>query len=107
MKWRWYITIAAIKEWMRINRRYGPLEYGNHAFERSENELGELSLTSRLSSSPPAIPGQQLWRGKLTLGSVRQRVECSIAPAQDGGRLPALVWVRLIGRNNRKHERDK
>lgn len=48
-KWKWYITITAIREWMALTGRRGPLEDNNPDFVAAEAELGELSLTAHLA----------------------------------------------------------
>lgn len=96
MKWRWYISIAAIREWMRLAGLSGPLEDTNPDFVAAQDTLGDLSLTARLSRAPPNEHGAMTYRGKVTLGGRRRRVECYVQHAnRTEGALPQLVWVRL------------
>ena len=52
--WRWYLTIAAVRQWMDLTDRRGPLEDDNPDFVAAQNGWGELSLTARLSESASA-----------------------------------------------------
>lgn len=95
-KWRWYISITAVREWMRLAGLSGPCEDANPDFVAAQETLGELSLTARLSRAPPNEHGALTYRGKVTLGSRRRRVECYVQTGRrEEGRLPQLVWVRL------------
>lgn len=65
--WHWYITIAAVREWMHLTGRGGELEDSNPEFVAAQNELGDLSLTATLSESATAkqINGASVYRGSL------------------------------------------
>lgn len=98
--WRWYLTIAAVREWMTLTGRNGPLENNNPAFLAAQSELGELSLTARLSEAATARRkfdrGDAVYRGSATVKGKRRRVECIVMPPQVfEGPLPALVRVTL------------
>ncbi len=95
MTGRWYITIAAVREWMRLTGRGGSLEDTNPAFSAAQAELFALSLTA--SRSPQrGRDGSESWRGYAVVDGRRRRVECSVMPLpRKEGKLPQLVRVRL------------
>jgi hypothetical protein len=99
MTWKWYITVAAVGQWMRITGRRGELEDTNPDFVDAQNELGEFSLTAKLASTPPSRSGaltyRCYWAGRTKHGK-RRRVECQVMPAgRVDGDLPQLVRVKL------------
>lgn len=96
--WRWYLTIAAIREWMTLTGRGGEIEPANPDFAAAEAELGELSQTARLSEegSRRERGASLIYRGKATVGGRRRRVECTVVVTpRPEGPLPQLVRVRL------------
>lgn len=96
MTWRWYLTIATVRQWMAITGRVGELEDTNPDFLAAQEELGQLSLDCRLSRTPEARSGALTYRGKVTLHGRRRRVECTVMPVPRAeGALPQLVRVRL------------
>ena len=95
-KWNWYLTIAAVRQYMALTGLRGDLEDDNPDFVRAQNELGDLSLTARLADAEPTQSGAVRYRGKITLRGRRQRVECTVMPAgRDEGVLPQLLRVTL------------
>jgi hypothetical protein len=105
MTWRWYLSIAAIQEWMEATGRGGIPEDSNPNFVAAERELGELSLTARLVDEPPGTQrsGSLCYRGNITIvDGQRIRVECRVMPARrEEGNLPQLVRVRRKHRGRR------
>jgi len=87
MRWNWYITIAAVEQYMHLAGLRGPLEDSNPAFLHAQDVLGELSLTATLARTPPSRSGALTYRGKVTLHGNR--------PAP-----PAVNYQRLIIRPN-------
>lgn len=49
MKWKWYVTIAAVRQWMELTGGSGPLEDTNPDFVWAQNELGDFSLMAKLA----------------------------------------------------------
>lgn len=96
MDWRWYITIAAVRQWMELTGRRGPLEEDNPDFAAAQNELGDLSLTAKIANTPEHGSGALTYRGKITIGGKRRRIECTVMPIpRTEGRLPQLLRVRF------------
>lgn len=98
MAWKWYITIAAVREWMTLTGRHGDLEGDNPDFVAAQNELGDLSLTARLAvdASERQRNGATIYRGKVTVKGKRLRAECTVMPPlRSEGPLPQLVRVTL------------
>jgi hypothetical protein len=96
--WRWYITIAAVREWMTLTGRRGEMETDNPDFVAAQNELGDLSLTARLAvdASEKQRNGASIYRGKVTVNGKRRRAECTVMPPlRSEGPLPQLVRVTL------------
>ena len=94
MKWQWYITIAAIRQYMDILGETGPLEADNPAFNAAEEALGDLSLTARLTTAR-TNSGAEIYRsGTVRLDDRRRgRFECYVMPSQQSGDLPQLVRI--------------
>lgn len=94
-KWRWYLTIAAVRQYMDLAGLCGPLEESNPDFIRAEEELGQLSLDSTAAQTPLSDSCAAIYRGKVTIGGKRVRIECTVMeqPNKDGG-LPQLLRVR-------------
>jgi hypothetical protein len=110
MKWHWYLTIDAIRQFMAAADMSGEVEAGNPDFELAEELLGQLSLTARKVDAPQSASGALLYRGWVEIPGVgrthkdraaghkgrRRRVECTVMPAgRAEGDLPQLVRVRL------------
>lgn len=96
--WKWYITIAAVREWMTLTGRGGEMEDDNQDFIDAQNELGDLSLTARLAvdASEKQKNGGSIYRGKVTVKGKRVRAECTVMPPlRSEGPLPQLVRVTL------------
>jgi len=94
--WRWYITIAAIRQWMDLTGRTGALEEDNPAFLAAERELGDLSLTAKLAveASERQRSGASIYRGTAQVNGRSVRAECTVMPPLRGeGKLPQLVRV--------------
>jgi hypothetical protein len=93
--WRWYISIAAIKNYMRIMDWPGPLEDENPFFRRAESELGAYSLTARLSNR--TLPsGAVVYRsGRIQIpGRGSRRLDFVVVETlRAEGLLPQLVEV--------------
>lgn len=98
MTGNWYITIAAVRQYMEIAGLSGELETDNPAFAQAEADLIELSYTAKLVESARSDSGALTYRGKVTINGRRMRVECTVMPAErDEGALPQLLRVRLKG----------
>ena len=96
MKWRWYLTIAAVGQYMQLAGLRGPLEDGNPDFLRAEKELGELSLTAKPARTAETRSGAAFYRGKVTIAGKRRRIECTVMPIpRKEGALPQLLRVTL------------
>jgi hypothetical protein len=96
--WKWYITIAAVRQWMTLTGRGGELEEDNPEFIAAQNELGDLSLTARLAvdASEKQKNGGSIYRGKVTVKGKRVRAECTVMPPlRSEGPLPQLVRVTI------------
>ncbi len=93
--WRWYLSVAAVREWMRVTGREGPAELTNPHFAEAQAELGGLSLVATLARTPPNRDGLVTYRGKVTVDGRRVRLDCLVQPRPSpDGPLPQLVWVR-------------
>jgi hypothetical protein len=96
VKWRWYLTVEAIRQYMQLAGLTGPLERTNPDFARAEDELGELSLTAKPARTAEARSGALTYRGKVTIAGKRRRIECTVMPMpRQEGALPQLLRVRL------------
>lgn len=96
--WKWYITFAAVQQWMKLTGRHGELDDDNHDFVAAQNELGDLSLTAKLSevASEKQQSGASIYRGKVTVMGKRVRAECTVMPPiRSEGPLPQLVRVTI------------
>jgi hypothetical protein len=96
--WKWYITIAAVRQWMTLTGRAGDLEDDNPGFIDAQNELGDLSLTATLAldASEKQRNGASIYRGKVTVKGKRVRAECTVMPPlRSEGPLPQLVRVTI------------
>lgn len=96
MKWRWYLTIAAVRQFMELAGLRGELEKSNPDFRAAQEALGELSLTAKTTRATETKSGAVIYRGKVTIGGKRRRIELTVAPAgREEGDLPQLVRVIL------------
>jgi hypothetical protein len=96
MTWQWYLTIAAVRQYMELAGLRGPLELENPDFVRAQEALGELSLTAKLAPTASGKHGADVYRGKVTIHGKRRRIECTVIPTQrEEGSLPQLVRVTL------------
>lgn len=96
MTWRWYLTIAAVQQYMELAGLTGPLEDSNPNFLRAQQELGELSLTAKPAATAETKSGAVIYRGKVTINGKRQRIECTVMPIpRVEGKLPQLLRVTL------------
>lgn len=96
--WKWYLSIAAIRQWMDLTGRSGDLEADNPDFNAAESELGDLSLTARLAveASEKQRSGASIYRGSVKVNGKAVRAECTVMPPlRREGRLPQLVRVTL------------
>ncbi|MGH9339716.1 MAG: hypothetical protein ACRD1R_09065 [Acidobacteriota bacterium] len=96
MKWRWYISISAVEQYMEIAGLRGELEDTNPDFILAQNALGELSLTAKPAPTAQTRSGAEIYRGKVTIRGQRRRIECTVNPyPRVEGDLPQLLRVRL------------
>lgn len=96
MRWEWYLTIAAVRQYMALAGLSGEMEERNPDFVRAQNELGEYSLTSRPVIGKNTESGAAIYRtGQIVLnGRNRVRLEFTVMPVPraEGG-LPQLIRV--------------
>lgn len=96
--WRWYITIAAVRQWMALTGRCGELEDSNPDFLAAQSELGDLSLTATLalSASEKQRDGASVYRGRVMVRGRSVRTECIVMPPlRREGPLSQLVRVTI------------
>jgi hypothetical protein len=95
-EWQWYMTVAAIEQYMNICRMPGDLFDEDQNFRKALEQLGEFSLTARLADIPPTESGAEIYRAKITLRGKRYRIEFTVQPQpRNEGKLPQLLRVRL------------
>lgn len=98
-KWKWYLSIAAVRQYMEIAGLKGECELENPDFDAAQNALGELSLTATPANTPPTQSGAIIYRCWVQLRGQRTRLELTVAPAARAeGALPQLIRVRLKSR---------
>lgn len=98
-RWRWYLSIAAVRQYMEIAGLRGELEDNNPDFVRAQNELGAVSLTATPADAPPSDSGGIIYRPWVHIHGRRTRLELTVTPAgRSEGDLPQLVRVRVKGR---------
>lgn len=98
MDWKWYLSIAAIKQYMEIVGLNGPCEDSNPDFIGAERELGQLSITTQPANTPPTASGGIIYRPNVWIHGKKTRLELTVMPAgREEGSLPQLVRVRLKG----------
>lgn len=96
MTWHWYITIAAVRQYMQLAGLAGDLEDTNPDFVVAQNALGELSLTAKPARTAETESGAVIYRGKVTIRGKRRRIECTVMPIpRVEGKLPQLLRVTL------------
>jgi len=94
MTWKWYLTIAAVRQYMDLADLLGPLEDTNPDFVAAQNALGELSLTAKPARTAETKSGAVIYRGKVTIDGKRRRIECTVMPIpRVEGKLPQLLRV--------------
>jgi len=106
MTWKWYLTIAAVRQYMELAGLRGELEDDNPDYRAAMDDLGELSLTAQRVEGKETRSGGEVWRGRITLyrrrhGKIvlpgkKHRVECVVMPPiRSEGDLPQLVRITL------------
>lgn len=96
MTMRWYITVAAVRQYMAICG-YPPQTDGKH-FNRARRELAELADVARLAKDVGPSQRSQQWRVKATVRGRRTRLELIVATEpRPEGPLPQLIAVRNKG----------
>jgi len=96
MTWRWYITIAAVRQYMDLAGLRGELEDSNPDFVAAQKALGDLSLTAKPVIGKDTKSGATIYRGKVTIAGKRRRIECTVMPVpRIEGALPQLLRVTL------------
>lgn len=99
MTWRWYLTIAAVRQYMTLAGLRGPLEETNPDFRAAQDALGELSLTTKPARTAETKSGAVIYRGKVTIHGKRRRIECTVCTVmpipRTEGALPQLLRVTL------------
>ena len=96
MTWNWYITIAAVRQYMDLAGLAGELEEDNPDFLRAQEALGELSLAAKYVIGKDTESGAAIYRGKVTIGGKRRRIECTVMPVpRKEGSLPQLLRITL------------
>ncbi len=97
--WKWYLSIAAVRQYMDIAGLRGELETDNPDFVAAQNTLGQLSLTATPADTPPTRSGGVIYRCWVEMKSGRKRIELTVTPSpRDEGSLPQLVRVTLKNR---------
>jgi hypothetical protein len=96
MDWKWYLTVAAVRQYMTLAGLRGELEDDNPDFLKAQEALGELSLTAKPVIGKDAQSGAVYYRGKVTIHGKRRRIECTVMPIpRVEGSLPQLLRVTL------------
>ena len=93
---RWYISAAAVKQFMAIQGYVGST--AGPVFDRAAIELEDACEQARLAKD--VGPGQvdQLWRVKWTVRGKRTRLELIVSlEKRPEGPLPQLIAVRNKG----------
>lgn len=95
--WRWYLTIAAVRQFMELADLRGELEDDNPDFVSAQEALGTFSLTARPVAGKVTASGATIYRtdGKVTLPNGRRcRIEFTVMASQrEEGSLPQLLRV--------------
>lgn len=94
---RWYISAAAVRQWMAISGRGGADD--GPEFDAAAKELDALSLEARLAKDVGPNQHHQQWRVAATVRGRRSRLELIVSTQpRPEGPLPQLVAVRHKGR---------
>lgn len=97
--WKWYLSIAAVREYMDIAGLSGEAETDNPDFVAAQELLGTLSLSATPADTPPTRSGGIIYRPWTEIHGQRTRLELTVTPAgRKEGDLPQLVRVRLKNR---------
>lgn len=94
---RWYITVEAVRQYMRIQGYVGSTD--GPIFDRAAIELEDLCDQAELKKEW-AHDGKprQLWQVRAMVGDYRTRLELTVAmEPRPEGPLPQLVRVRDKG----------
>lgn len=96
MTWRWYLSIAAVRQYMELAGLRGELEEDNPDFVRAQDDLGTHSLTARPVPGKDTASGAIIYRtGRVVLPNGRKcRLEFTVMPIpRKEGALPQLLRV--------------
>ena len=104
--WPWYMTVAALREFMRLAGYAGGPEDDNPYFDRAEAELGALCAGATHIPGHTTRSGAEIYRSAWSrIGPgvrVRVRLEFTVQHAPPGARAdgekPQLVRVRVKAR---------
>lgn len=92
----WYISAAAVKQYMAIQGYEGSPD--GPVFDAAAIELEKLCDESRLAKDIGHGQQSQLWRAKATVRGKRTRLELVVSVEQrQEGPLPQLIAVRNKG----------
>lgn len=93
---RWYISAAAVKQFMAIAGYIGSPD--GPIFDRAAIELEDACSQARLAKDIGPGQASQLWRVKWTVRGKRTRLEFVVSVEQrPEGPLPQLIAVRNKG----------
>lgn len=93
---RWYISAAAVKQYMAIQGYEGSPD--GPVFDRAAIELEHLCDEARLAKDAGEHSPNQQWRVKATVRGKRTRLELIVSLEQrPEGPLPQLIAVRNKG----------
>lgn len=95
---RWYLSAAAVRQYLEIARLRNDDGEGGENFRRAERELAAHSQAARLAADEGH---QQIWRtGRVKVGdqpkAIRLELTINTTPRAEGPLLP-LVRVRAKG----------
>lgn len=101
MTCRWYLSAAAVRQYMVIQGRHGDPDGAD--FYTAEKELAAAAAEARLARDVDGRTRTQIWRVPWSVRGRQSRLELvvSIDPRPEGP-LPALIAVRHKGRGGRK-----
>lgn len=93
---RWYITVAAVRDYMRIQGYAGSTD--GPVFDRAAIELEDLCEQAKLAKDVGPDQQSQLWRVKATVRDKRTRLELVVSTEpRPEGPLPQLIAIRNKG----------
>ena len=99
---RWYITAAAVRQYMVIQGRHG--DGDSPAFFRAERDLAQSAEQARLARDVDGRTRTQLWRVSWPVRGQTVRLELVVSiDSRPEGPLPALIAVRAKRRGGAKH----